>query len=89
MHRQVYMDGGIVDNAPLKVAIEKGDTEIVCIANSPKKVFGADVNTGSVIQVADRIVEVMLNKLNIDIAKVAEKKLFLSAGLLTISARLR
>ncbi len=63
-----FCDGGLIDSAPLKIAFEKGATEIICIANSPEHVGNLDVDTGKPVKYIERVLDILLtNSLNNDI----------------------
>lgn len=68
IRHQPYCDGGLIDSAPLKIAFEKGATEIICISNSPEYVGAMDLNVGKPIAYMDRVIDIVLNNsLNNDI----------------------
>ena len=68
--RVPYYDGGVRSSAPLKQAVERGAAEIVCIANHPEKMSAIEINTGDIIQLADRTSDIHSNAtLNSDIEK--------------------
>lgn len=63
-----YCDGGLIDSAPLKLAFDKGATEIMCIANSPEHIGVMDVDTGRPVKYIERVLDLLLtNSLNNDI----------------------
>ena len=65
-----YYDGGVRSSAPLKQAVERGAAEVVCIANHPKKMSAIEINTGDIMQLADRTSDIHSNAiLNSDIDK--------------------
>jgi len=65
---QTFVDGGLVDSAPIGEAIKKGATEIIVCTPHPEKLGGAEINTGDILELTDRVVSIMLNNtLNNDI----------------------
>jgi len=68
-HRKAFMDGGIREVAPLRVAIEDGATEIVCVACHARRVFNEHINYRSLLTLVERIKDIMINQIvNNDIA---------------------
>lgn len=57
-----YYDGGIRDSAPLKSAIKAGADEIVVVSCSPVNLSYKDIDTGNVLEVADRLMGVIMNE---------------------------
>ena len=69
---QTYVDGGLIDSAPVGQAIKKEATEIIVVGTNPKQMSNTEVDSGNVIQYADRLVDIIINNtLNNDI-KVAQ-----------------
>lgn len=69
---QTYVDGGLIDSAPIGQAIKKEATEIIVVGTNPENLGGAEINSGNPIEFADRLVEIIVNNtLNNDI-KVAQ-----------------
>jgi NTE family protein len=63
-----YCDGGLVDCAPLKIAFEKGASEIICVSNSPEHVGAIDVKCNKPFKYIERLLDIILNNsLNNDI----------------------
>lgn len=58
-----YYDGGIRNVAPLGSAIKNGASEIVVIPCHPSNLSGVRINTGSVIQLIQRVLDIMLNEI--------------------------
>ena len=58
---QAFYDGGLRDSAPLKIAFDKGASEIVCIACHPKDLGGAEINTGNLMQLIERLQDIIVN----------------------------
>ena len=69
----ILADGGLRDNAPLKVAIDNGATEIIVIATLPEKLTYYDENLGDVMNYADRLMEIIVNNTLNDDLKEAER----------------
>lgn len=68
---QPFLDGGLRDSAPLTVAIKSGADEIICLANHPEDTAAAEINTGNIMELADRTMEIIVNNaLNDDIKEV-------------------
>jgi len=63
-----YVDGGLVDSAPLGKAIKMGATRLVVFANHPIKVGYRAINHHNPLVYADRLMEIIVNNtLNNDI----------------------
>ncbi|MFD2569685.1 patatin-like phospholipase family protein [Spirosoma soli] len=68
-HRRAFLDGGLREVAPLRVAIEDGATEIACVACHAKKVYNEKFNYRNLLNLADRVKDITVNQLvNNDIA---------------------
>ena len=68
-HRKAFLDGGLREVAPLRVAIEDGATEIVCVACHARKIYNEKFNYRNLLNLADRIKDITVNQLvNNDIA---------------------
>ena len=68
-HRRAFLDGGLREVAPLRVAIEDGATEIVCIACHSKKIYNEKFNYRNLLNLMDRVKDITVNQLvNNDIA---------------------
>lgn len=66
--KRPFLDGGLRDSAPLKIAIDAGATEIICIGCHPKEAGSVEINTGNVVELSDRIMNIVSNNnLNSDI----------------------
>lgn len=62
------IDGGVIDSAPLKKAIDGGATEIICIATMPEKLTVLFDNWGDVLKYGNRLMDIISNNtLNNDI----------------------
>ncbi len=68
-HRRAFLDGGLREVAPLRVAIEDGATEIACVACHAKKIYNEKFNYRNLLNLADRVKDITVNQLvNNDIA---------------------
>ncbi|WP_420148678.1 patatin-like phospholipase family protein [Spirosoma sp.] len=68
-HRRAFLDGGLREVAPLRVAIEDGATEIACAACHAKKIYNEKFNYRNLLNLADRVKDITVNQLvNNDIA---------------------
>ncbi|MCY7356028.1 MAG: patatin-like phospholipase family protein [Rudanella sp.] len=79
-HRKAFMDGGLREVAPLRVAIEDGATELMCVACHAKRIVGDAVNYRSLLTLIERVKDITVNQLvNNDIAwaeRYVEKEKF-------------
>ncbi len=79
-HRQAFLDGGLREVAPLRVAIEDGATEIACVACHAKRVYNEKFNYRNLLNLMDRVKDITVNQLvNNDIAwaeRFAEREHF-------------
>ncbi len=69
---QLLLDGGVRNVAPLAEAIANGATEIVCVACQPRDVGGADFDRENLLQLADRLLDIVVNEIvnnDIDLAE--------------------
>lgn len=67
---QSYVDGGVIDSAPLDEAVKSQNKVVLCIGCHPKEASGVELNTGDVVQLADRLMDLIsANNLNNDIDK--------------------
>ncbi len=57
-----YLDGGLRDSAPLKTAIKKGATEIICVLCHSKELEEKWFNPGSIVELGDRIASIHSNE---------------------------
>jgi len=65
-----FVDGGLVDSAPIGKAIKMGATKIIVFANHPEKVGYRQVNHYNLTEYADRMMSVIVNNtLNNDITE--------------------
>ncbi len=68
-HRKAFLDGGLREVAPLRVAIEDGLTDIMCVACHAKKIFTEKFNYRNLLNLIDRVKDITVNQLvNNDIA---------------------
>jgi NTE family protein len=68
-HRRAFLDGGLREVAPLRVAIEDGATEIACVACHAKKIYNEKFNYRNLLNLMDRVKDITVNQLvNNDIA---------------------
>ena len=68
-HRRAFLDGGMREVAPLRVAIEDGATEIACVACHAKKIYNEKFNYRNLLNLMDRVKDITVNQLvNNDIA---------------------
>ncbi|WP_234734594.1 patatin-like phospholipase family protein [Tellurirhabdus bombi] len=68
-HRKAFLDGGLREVAPLRIAIDDGATEIVCVACHAKRVFNEHVNYRSIFTLVERVKDITINQIvNNDIA---------------------
>lgn len=68
-HRRAFLDGGLREVAPLRIAIEDGATEIVCVACHAKRVFNEHMNYRSLLTLVERVKDITVNQIvNNDIA---------------------
>ncbi|GAB3889102.1 patatin family protein [Spirosoma agri] len=68
-HRKAFLDGGLREVAPLRVAIEDGATEIACVACHSRKIYNEKFNYRNLLNLMDRVKDITVNQLvNNDIA---------------------
>ncbi|GAB3509519.1 patatin family protein [Spirosoma knui] len=68
-HRKAFLDGGLREVAPLRVAIEDGATDIACVACHAKKIYNEKFNYRNLLNLMDRVKDITVNQLvNNDIA---------------------
>ncbi len=68
-HRRAFLDGGLREVAPLRVAIEDGASEIACVACHAKKIYNEQFNYRNLLNLMDRVKDITVNQLvNNDIA---------------------
>jgi len=56
-----FIDGGLIDSAPIAQAIKMGATKIIVFANHPEKVGHRAINHNNPIEYADRLMEIIVN----------------------------
>lgn len=67
---QNFIDGGLIDSAPIGQAIKMGATKIIVFANHPEKIGYRDINIHNPLVYADRITEIIVNNtINDDIVE--------------------
>ena len=59
---QPYLDGGLRDSAPLRTAIKKGATEIICVLCHSKELEDKLFNPGNLMELGDRIASIHSNE---------------------------
>ncbi|MCK8491018.1 MULTISPECIES: patatin-like phospholipase family protein [Spirosoma] len=68
-HRRAFLDGGLREVAPLRVAIEDGATDIACAACHARKIYNEKFNYRNILNLMDRVKDITVNQLvNNDIA---------------------
>ncbi|GAB3561169.1 patatin family protein [Spirosoma luteolum] len=68
-HRRAFLDGGLREVAPLRVAIEDGATDIACVACHARKIYNEKFNYRNILNLMDRVKDITVNQLvNNDIA---------------------
>lgn len=78
---QPYLDGGLRDSAPIGAAIKEGAEEIIVIGCHPQEVGSTAVNTGNVVELADKVMDIVSNNnLNNDIRKAELYNRMISSG---------
>jgi NTE family protein len=60
---QPFLDGGIRDVAPLKLAIRSGAEEIVCVLCHTKKLGGETFNPRNLMSLTERVMDIVVNEL--------------------------
>jgi len=56
-----FVDGGLVDSAPVGQAIKMGATKVIVIANHPERVGHRAINHNNPMEYADRLMEIIVN----------------------------
>lgn len=70
---QPFLDGGLIDVVPLKNAIDSGAETIFCVLCQPSKLDDVQFNTGNLLQLMNRLMEIIVNEtVNNDVQR-AEK----------------
>lgn len=68
-HRRTFMDGGLREVAPVRIAIEDGATDIACVACHAKQITGIKFNYRNLLNLLDRVKDITVNQLvNNDLA---------------------
>lgn len=79
-HRKAFMDGGLREVAPLRVAIEDGATRLMCVACHAKRIVSEPINYRGLLALIERVKDITVNQLvNNDIAwaeRYVEKEKF-------------
>ncbi|MEY2793262.1 MAG: hypothetical protein RJA76_1254 [Bacteroidota bacterium] len=66
--KRSFLDGGLRDVSPIKKAIEDGATEIVSISCHPEQIEGGDFDSGDLLALVDRVMDIAVNEiLNADL----------------------
>lgn len=66
--RRSFLDGGLRDVMPIRKALEDGATEIVCISCHPETIEGGMFDTGDLLALVDRVMDIAVNEiLNADL----------------------
>ena len=81
-----FLDGGLREVSPIGKAIKDGGSEIVSICCHPEKIEGGSLDTGNLLDLVDRVMDIAVNEiLNADL-KEAEMLSKLSEGKITIQS---
>ncbi|GAB3703518.1 patatin-like phospholipase family protein [Spirosoma flavus] len=68
-HRRAFLDGGLREVAPVRVAIEDGATDIACVACHARRIYNEKFNYRNLLNLMDRVKDITVNQLvNNDIA---------------------
>lgn len=63
-----YLDGGLRDVSPIRKALEDGAQEILHIACHPEQIEGGDFDSGDLLALVDRVMDIAVNEiLNADL----------------------
>ena len=66
--RRSFLDGGLRDVTPIRKALADGATEIVCISCHPETIEGGVFDTGDLLALVDRVMDIAVNEiLNADL----------------------
>ena len=66
--RKSYLDGGLRDVAPLQKAVNDGAKEVVVIACHTEMIEGGDFDSGDLLALVDRVMDIAVNEiLNADL----------------------
>lgn len=69
--RRSFLDGGLRDVAPIKKAVDDGASHIVCISCHMETIEGGHFDSGDLLALVDRVMDVAVNEiLNADIKEV-------------------
>ncbi len=67
---QPLLDGGLRDVTPLKNAIDSGAEQIICVLCQPSKLDDVRFNTGNLLLLMNRLMEIIVNEtVNNDVAR--------------------
>lgn len=61
--RQVLVDGGVRDVAPLRFAIDQGATEICCVVCQAERLDAVGINFRDLLPFGERVMEIVTNEL--------------------------
>jgi NTE family protein len=68
--RRSFLDGGLRDVTPIRRALQDGATEIVCISCHPESIEGGNFDTGDLLALVDRVMDIAVNEiLNADLSE--------------------
>jgi len=70
---QPFLDGGLRDVVPLKKAIDSGAETIICVLCQPSKLDDVQFNTGNLLQLMSRLMEIVVNETVSNDVERAEK----------------
>lgn len=69
--RRSFLDGGLCDVAPIKKVVDDGASHIVCISCHMETIEGGHFDSGDLLALVDRVMDVAVNEiLNADIKEV-------------------
>lgn len=57
-----YLDGGMRDVAPMKIAIKQGATKIICVTCQSEKISPMTFNYGNLKHLSERIMDIIVNE---------------------------
>jgi NTE family protein len=62
INNETFLDGGLRDSAPLRTAIKKGATEIICVLCHSKELAEEQVDPGNLIRLGSRLADIHSNE---------------------------